>query len=121
MRLSKQWLRDCLRFDDEDLQSRRRDALAEDRNQGVRRYLDQPDSASDATDDGEESSDDSVEETRDEVPLSDSSDSEVEEKAPHPPQPLEAQPMVRFPLLRKHPVTAKDRLRQQLRQEVRLD
>lgn len=122
MKSSKRWLVSCLQSGDDNLLEKREEALAEDRNQGVRRYLLQPDSATEDSEvDDDEASESSDDEGGDEVPLSDSdSDADVETL---PAQPISSkkQPAAlvsSLPLLRRHPVTAKEKLLQQLQQEV---
>ena len=115
MKVSKHWLVNCLQSGDENLLERREEALAEDRNQVVRKYLLQPDSASDDSDfDFEEASETAADYPK-EVPLSDS-DSEAED-TPKPSPPSDKKHPI-IPHLRRQPVSAKERLLQQLQQEV---
>lgn len=116
MKVSKHWLVNCLQSGDENLLERREEALAEDRNQVVRKYLLQPDSASDDSDfDVEEASETAADNPTAEVPLSDS-DSEAED-TPKPSPPSDKKHPI-IPHLRRQPVSAKERLLQQLQQEV---
>ena len=125
MKTSKSWLVSCLQSGDENLLERREEALAEDRNQGVRRYLLQPDSGgeeSDLDDEASESAEDNDNDDSKEIPLSDS-DSEAGDDTPVPvlitsDKKQSARLVSSLPLLRRHPLTAKDKLKQQLQQEV---